>query len=65
MSMSPTTIYSLAQVAIILRQLRADYASSADYCAKNNKPNGVTFNSGRVTTIDEAIKLVEQAITSK
>lgn len=65
MALSANTIYSLAQVSLILKQLRADYASSADYCAKNNKPNGVTFNSGRVTTIDEAIKLVEQAITSK
>jgi len=65
MALSANTIYSLAQVSLILKQLRADYSSSADYCANNNKPNGVTFNNGRVTTIDEAIRLVEQAITSK
>ena len=65
MALSANTIYSLAQVSLILKQLRADYASSAAYCEKNGKPNGVTFNNGRVTTIDEAIKLVEQAITSK
>ena len=65
MAMSPTTIYSLAQVSLILKQLRADYESSRRYCEEHGKTNGVTFNNGRVTSIDEAIRLVEQAITSK
>lgn len=65
MALSTTTILSLAQVMVQLRTIKGDYESSAAYCRKNGKDNGVTFNERRVRELNECIALIEAAVTSK